>query len=124
MLEFLVVGPDGRGPRHRMTLRPLTLGREPSCDVVVADEAVSRQHALVWMRDGEGWIQDLRSRNGTFVNDARIASATWHQVVKRTQVCRPRGPQRSPARGARCPERLSAPQDAHPSHASRARSSA
>ena len=46
----------------------LVIGRHSSCDVVVADETVSRRHARLTFRDG-GWIvQDLDSTNGTRLN--------------------------------------------------------
>jgi hypothetical protein len=46
----------------------LVIGRHPSCDVVVADETVSRRHAQLTFRDG-GWVlQDLDSTNGTRLN--------------------------------------------------------
>jgi hypothetical protein len=46
----------------------LVIGRHPTCDVVVADETVSRRHAQLTFRDG-GWVlQDLHSTNGTRLN--------------------------------------------------------
>jgi hypothetical protein len=46
----------------------LVIGRHPSCDMVVADETVSRRHAQLTYRDG-GWVlQDLHSTNGTRLN--------------------------------------------------------
>jgi hypothetical protein len=46
----------------------MVVGRHPSCDVVVADETVSRRHAQLTFRDG-GWVlQDLQSKNGTRLN--------------------------------------------------------
>lgn len=51
------------------------LGRSRACDLVLADRDVSSQHALLrWT--GERWeLQDLGSRNGTFVDEVRLAPA-------------------------------------------------
>ncbi len=50
----------------------LLLGRDLGCDVVLANPTVSRRHARLRYRDG-GWVvQDLRSTNGTRVNDKRV----------------------------------------------------
>jgi hypothetical protein len=50
----------------------LLIGRHPSCDVVVADDTVSRRHAQLTFRDG-GWVlQDLDSTNGTRLNGQSV----------------------------------------------------
>jgi predicted component of type VI protein secretion system len=50
----------------------LTLGRDPSNDIVIVDPQVSRQHARI-MRQGKMIvIEDLGSTNGTFVNGMRL----------------------------------------------------
>jgi hypothetical protein len=48
----------GRGPRTWV------IGREPTCDVVLRDPAVSRRHALLSVRGGRCSVQDLASTNG------------------------------------------------------------
>jgi hypothetical protein len=50
----------------------LTVGRHPACDVVLDDPSVSRWHARLRFRDGTWMLQDLDSRNGTWVNDVRV----------------------------------------------------
>jgi diguanylate cyclase (GGDEF)-like protein len=51
------------------------LGRDDTNDIVLAHEKVSRHHARI-ERDGAGCtLVDLASRNGTFVNDARVAGS-------------------------------------------------
>ncbi|HMJ12468.1 MAG TPA: sigma 54-interacting transcriptional regulator [Polyangiaceae bacterium] len=51
---------------------PIVLGREPPAEVVVDDPSISRQHARFMLRSGEVWVEDLDSRNGTFVAERRI----------------------------------------------------
>lgn len=55
--------------------RDLTVGRNAQNDVVLASGQVSRQHARLTVQDGQVWLQDLGSANGTFVNGSRIADA-------------------------------------------------
>ena len=50
----------------------LVLGRSRACDVVLSGEAVSRQHAQLFFRDGNWVIRDLGSTNGTRVNGVRV----------------------------------------------------
>ena len=48
------------------------IGRSTKCDVSIADRFLSRRHARLF-RDGDQWlVEDLGSRNGTFVNGTRI----------------------------------------------------
>jgi len=50
----------------------LTVGRDPECGLELADDSVSRRHAVL-RPDGENFeIVDLGSTNGTYVNDTRI----------------------------------------------------
>lgn len=50
----------------------LLIGRAPSCDIVLADQTVSRRHALLLFRDGTWIVRDTGSRNGVTVNGARV----------------------------------------------------
>ena len=52
-----------------------TVGRSPDCDVFLDDVTVSRRHAEVLRRDGQFFIEDKGSLNGTFLNRRRIESA-------------------------------------------------
>lgn len=54
-------------------LAHMTLGRMAGNHLVLPDERVSRRHALVHSQEqGEYWLVDLGSRNGTYVNDRRV----------------------------------------------------
>ena len=51
---------------------PNLLGRLPEAVVRIESGAVSRRHAVVTVSDGEASIEDLGSKNGTFVNRERV----------------------------------------------------
>ena len=68
---------EGAGAGHRVALSsPLTVGRGEDADVVLADELVSRRHARVSPSGAGAVVEDLGSRNGTFVNGNQIPGPT------------------------------------------------
>jgi phosphoserine phosphatase RsbU/P len=48
------------------------LGRHPECDIVLDSGAVSRQHAKILRIDNDFFIEDMESRNGTYINGRQI----------------------------------------------------
>ena len=50
----------------------MVIGRDPSCDVVIAHPVVSKKHAEIIKQNGKSLIVDLGSVNGTFVNGIRV----------------------------------------------------
>ncbi len=54
----------------------LRIGRDPTCDIQLSDDTVSNQHARLWYRNKQWWIEDLLSTNGTFLNDERVETPT------------------------------------------------
>ncbi len=64
---ILTEGP-GRGKRWELKQDTLTIGRHSSCDIPLPDRRVSRFHARI-TRQGKNFVlEDLGSKNGTFVN--------------------------------------------------------
>ena len=49
-----------------------TIGRAPDCEIQIEDYAVSRRHAKIIAEDDRYFIEDLKSRNRTYLNDQSI----------------------------------------------------
>lgn len=58
----------------RFAKAEVTVGRDPSCDFSVQDKTVSAQHARLSYRQGQWWVEDLQSTNGTYLNDEPVSS--------------------------------------------------
>jgi hypothetical protein len=59
------------------TLLPFTtLGRAPANTVHLPDTFASNYHALISLRNGQWWLEDQDSRNGTLLNGQRLESPT------------------------------------------------
>ena len=73
-LESMVEG--GRQLR-RIAVHPLPfrVGRLHGLSLYLASESVSKEHAEIELRDGQLWVRDLGSKNGTFVNSERVGEA-------------------------------------------------
>lgn len=48
------------------------IGASPACDIVIDEDTVSSRHAVISYRDGNFYIKDLGSTNGTFLNGVRV----------------------------------------------------
>ena len=54
----------------------LVLGRDPDqCHFTIPEALVSRKHCILLKKNGEIWVRDANSSNGTFVNEQRVQSA-------------------------------------------------
>jgi DNA-binding winged helix-turn-helix (wHTH) protein len=48
------------------------IGRDPDADIFLNSAGVSRRHARIWIAAGRATIEDLGSKNGTFVGEQRV----------------------------------------------------
>ena len=65
-----------RGETHTID-REVTVGRGGGCALVLSDDTyVSQLHARLFQQNGEGYVEDLGSTNGTYVNGKQISAVT------------------------------------------------
>ena len=58
-------------------LLPVTsIGRASGNTIVLTDDYVSNEHALLMLRGQQWWVEDLNSRNGTFLNGVPLQEPT------------------------------------------------
>ncbi|MFH1184205.1 MAG: FHA domain-containing protein [Chloroflexota bacterium] len=73
----LEVSARGARPVVRFfTQTDVILGRDPLCDVPLSDKAISARHARLSFHDGQWWVDDLGSTNGTRLNRERVLVST------------------------------------------------
>ncbi|WP_031516180.1 FHA domain-containing protein [Desulfofalx alkaliphila] len=48
------------------------LGRSAKNDVSIVDDFVSTEHAAIKLKDGQYWLEDMGSLNGTYLNEKRL----------------------------------------------------
>lgn len=72
-LDVLVPAASGLPPGSSIELAgEMTIGRDPSNSIVVADPSVSAEHAAVRLRDDAWLLVDLGSTNGTMLNGVGV----------------------------------------------------
>jgi pSer/pThr/pTyr-binding forkhead associated (FHA) protein len=86
-LKLKVVDPPQRRGRVFELGEEVTVGRSPGCAVSLEDDTfTSTVHARVFRRQGELWLEDLGSTNGTWLNDERVEGLARLQRGDRVKV--------------------------------------
>ncbi len=70
----IIEGPDAG--RQAALTGALTMGRGEGNDLALTDEYVSTRHARFVPHDGQWYVEDVGSTNGTYVAGARISRPT------------------------------------------------
>jgi len=62
------------GRRWPLDQGSLTIGRSEDCDIILPDRHVSRHHARIFWDNGHYVVEDLGSKNGTYVNGRELTA--------------------------------------------------
>ena len=75
-----------RGTTLPLTSSAILVGRAPSCTLVLDDDYSSSRHARLFPQDGEWFVEDLGSTNGTFVGKERVTEPVALRVGSQVRV--------------------------------------
>jgi EAL domain-containing protein (putative c-di-GMP-specific phosphodiesterase class I) len=72
--QWQLEGLLGQGKTWAIPVEPIpfSIGRHSRCHLNLESDGVSRAHAEIAASDGQLWIRDLGSTNGTFLNHGRL----------------------------------------------------
>ena len=85
LLEF--VKGSTQGTKLELVGDRIVFGRNADCHVVINAPAVSREHAVIRKIDGKYYIEDMNSRNKTFVNGKEIKMRTPLKYRDEISIC-------------------------------------
>lgn len=83
-VRLRITAPEERKGQTFDLAGELTVGRAPGCGVSLPEDTfISQVHARVFRRDGDLWVEDLGSTNGTLLNDRKVSAPV---VMRRGDV--------------------------------------
>ena len=76
---------DHKGQTYELA-DELTVGRAGGCQITLDDTYVSQLHARVFRRDGQLYVEDLGSTNGTYLNRRKVTAPIAIRKGDRLQI--------------------------------------
>lgn len=74
--QLVVTGGSLTGTRITLGTAPILVGRADDSTVVLTDDFASSRHARLTNRDGDWYVEDLGSTNGTYLDRAKVSGPT------------------------------------------------
>ncbi len=74
-MQLKVLGGSQDGKNISVNQEKFVIGRSDECQLRPKSDSISRRHCAIVQKDGRSLLLDLKSRNGTFVNDKQVDPA-------------------------------------------------
>ena len=110
--RLLVESGPAKGREFALSSAGADIGRSDQNDIVLSDGELSRRHCRLEFRNGELWVSDLASANGTVVNGREVQESPLHdgdvlaigsttiRIVGRSDAAAPSAPAAAPTPAA------------------------
>jgi pSer/pThr/pTyr-binding forkhead associated (FHA) protein len=72
--ELVVINGKQKGQRFPLGEGIARIGRDSDCEILLLDQSVSRRHARLIRKDAGWLVEDMRSRNGTYLDGLLVDS--------------------------------------------------
>jgi len=88
---LIIIGGQHIGQFYHLNSDELIGGRSPNCEIWIEDNMISRKHFRIQKQDNKFMIEDLKSTNGTYVNNKRVKTCVLNagdkiQISKETII--------------------------------------
>jgi hypothetical protein len=74
--QLVVTAGQLAGTRITLGEAPITIGRAEDSTLVITDDFASARHARLVLRDGQWFVEDLGSTNGTYLDRGKVSGPT------------------------------------------------
>jgi pSer/pThr/pTyr-binding forkhead associated (FHA) protein len=81
----LIAPAEVKGRSYPLT-QEITVGRAAGCQVTIDDTYASQLHARVFLREGQVYVEDLGSTNGTYLNRRKVTGPMQVQRGDKLQI--------------------------------------
>src|SRR4051812_34411447 len=83
---LIIIRGTPQGHRFFLTQPEMTIGRDPSADITIPDQGISRKHAKIVKSGKNIQLVDLGSSNGTYVNDKKMEPGAAINLSKEDMI--------------------------------------
>lgn len=84
--RLVLVAPADQAGKVHVIGDELHLGRAAGCEITVDDTYASQRHARIFRRDGDLFVEDLGSTNGSYLNREKVSRPTVMREGDRLQI--------------------------------------
>ena len=93
-MRLIYIQPEGNAGEAKLAFPDIYIGTDAvtvgklqgQCEVLLNAETVSRIHARLEYRKGIGYVRDLNSRNGTFLNGERLEPQELRSFMEGSRI--------------------------------------